>query len=60
MPLSVMKRVVDKFLNFVGSPLFHKQHMMAKGKVVPVQAVKAYKGSRGTSPFILNLGHRWK
>ena len=29
-----------------------------KGKVAPVHAVKAYRGSRGTAPHILNLDTR--
>jgi len=31
-----------------------------KGKVFPVQAIKAYMGRRGTAPIILNLGTRWR
>jgi hypothetical protein len=27
-----------------------------KGKVVPIHTMKAYRGSRGTTPLILNLG----
>jgi len=30
------------------------------GEVIFVCAVKAYRGGRGTSPFILNLSIRWK
>jgi len=30
-----------------------------KGKVVLVRAMKAYRGSRGTVPLILNFGSRW-
>jgi len=33
-----------------------------KGKVVPVHVIKAYRGSRGIAPFILNLdthGVKW-
>jgi hypothetical protein len=29
-----------------------------KGKVVPVHAMKAYRGSSGLGPLILNLGAR--
>ena len=29
-------------------------------KVEPVHAVKAYSGSRGIAPLILNLGPRWR
>jgi len=29
---------------------------MAKRKVIPVQAVKAYRDSRGRAPFILDQG----
>jgi hypothetical protein len=31
-----------------------------KGKVVPVHAMKAYRGSGGIAPFILNLSTRWE
>jgi hypothetical protein len=31
-----------------------------KAEVFPVQAVKAYGGSRGIAPLILNLGTRWR
>jgi len=30
-----------------------------KGKAVPIHAIKAYRGSRGISPLILNLSTRW-
>jgi hypothetical protein len=33
---------------------------LIKGKVVPVNAVKAYLESRGLAPFILNFDFRWK
>jgi len=33
---------------------------MAKRKVIPVQAVKAYSGSRGRTPLILDQGIRWE
>lgn len=29
-------------------------------KVVPVYATKGYRGSGGTTPFILSLGNRWR
>jgi len=29
------------------------------GKVVPVQDIKAQRGSRGTTPLILKLSTRW-
>jgi hypothetical protein len=31
-----------------------------KGKFVPVEAMKAYSGSRGTPPLILNLSASWR
>lgn len=31
-----------------------------KGKVVPVNAMKAYKWSGGIAPLILSFGSRWK
>jgi hypothetical protein len=30
-----------------------------RSEVIPVHAMKAYKGSRGTAPFIVNLGAIW-
>jgi len=33
---------------------------LTKGKFVSVQTIKAYTGSGGTIPFILNLGTRWR
>jgi hypothetical protein len=30
------------------------------GKVVPVHAIKAYRGSRDIAPLILNLGIKWR
>jgi hypothetical protein len=33
-----------------------KQLKHIKGKVVPVHTMKAYRGSRGITPLILNLG----
>jgi hypothetical protein len=30
-----------------------------KGKVAPVYAIKAYRGSRGIAPLILNVGTHW-
>jgi hypothetical protein len=31
-----------------------------EGEVVPLQAIKANRGSRGTAPLILKLGTRWR
>jgi hypothetical protein len=31
-----------------------------KGKVVPLHAMKAYRGNRGTAPLLLNLSSRWR
>jgi hypothetical protein len=33
---------------------------VAKGKCVPVLAMKAHVWSRGIAPLILNLGTRWR
>ena len=33
---------------------------MASRKVIPVQAVKAYRDSRGRAPLILDQGRRWQ
>jgi hypothetical protein len=30
------------------------------GKFFPLHAMKAYKGSRGIAPLIINLGTRWR
>jgi hypothetical protein len=38
----------------------HEDRCMYKRKVVPVYAVKAYRGSGGVAPPILNLGTRWR
>jgi hypothetical protein len=35
---------------------FHK----GQGKIVPAYAMKAYRGSRGSAPLILNLGTGWR
>ena len=37
-----------------------RDNLKIKGKVIPVHAVKAYRGNRGVEPLILNLGPRWK
>jgi hypothetical protein len=34
--------------------------MSLEGKAVSVKAIKAYRGSSGIAPVILNLGARWK
>ena len=34
--------------------------MIPKSKVAPVHAMKAYRGSTGIDPFILNTGTSWK
>jgi hypothetical protein len=34
--------------------------MSLKGKVVPLHAIKAYRGSRCADPLILNLGTKWR
>ena len=36
------------------------KHSDIKGRVIPVQAMKAFRVSGGVSPLILNLGTRWK
>jgi hypothetical protein len=33
---------------------------IGKGKVITINAMKACMGRRGTAPFILNLGTRWR
>jgi hypothetical protein len=33
--------------------------LLVKGKVFLVHGLKAYRGSRGIDPLILNLGARW-
>jgi len=34
--------------------------MSLKGKVVPLHAIKAWRGSRCADPLILKLGTRWR
>jgi hypothetical protein len=38
----------------------NQPHKKAKGKVVPVHTINAYRGSRGVAPLSLNLGARWR
>jgi len=38
----------------------HLAYFEGKGKVVSVHAIKAYRGSRGVLPLILNLGTKWR
>jgi hypothetical protein len=35
-------------------------YVVSKGKVVPVCAMKAHRGSRGVALFIFNLGARYR
>jgi hypothetical protein len=35
-------------------------HLKGKGEVFPVHAMRAYRGSRGIAPLILNLSTRWR
>jgi hypothetical protein len=37
-----------------------KEGLRKKGKVNPVQAVKAYRGNRGIAPLIICLGTTWR
>ena len=39
--------------------IFTKFHAHSEGKAVPVNAMKANRGSRGIAPLILNLGNGW-
>jgi hypothetical protein len=32
----------------------------SKGKIVPVDSMKVYRGRRGVASLILNLGVRWR
>jgi hypothetical protein len=48
--LSVQVWYVEKFSRFVGKK---------KGKVIPVQAMMAYRGVGGIDPLILSLGASW-
>jgi hypothetical protein len=41
-------------------PFVAQSILVAKSKVFPVHTMKAYRGNRGISPFILNLGIRWR
>jgi len=40
--------------------IFMKVKKGKKGKFFPFCAKKTYTGSRGTNPFILNLGTSWR
>jgi hypothetical protein len=37
-----------------------KQNTSNKIKVIPVHAMKAYIGSRGTDPLVINIGAGWR
>jgi hypothetical protein len=37
-----------------------KGNKESKGKVAPLHAMKACRGSRSIAPFILNLGVKWR
>ena len=37
-----------------------QKQRVPKGKVIPVHAMKAYRGSGSAAPLILNLGTRWE
>jgi hypothetical protein len=39
---------------------FLVEFIITESKVVPVHAMKAYKGSGSVNPLILNLGARWR
>jgi hypothetical protein len=39
---------------------FNPNVIKGKGEVVPVHAMEGYRGSRGITPLILNLGSRWR
>jgi hypothetical protein len=54
--LSTEKRCEGKYLRLRE----RKQAGKGEGSVVSVHAMKAYSGSRGTVPFILNLSTRLK
>jgi len=40
--------------------VFYESQKGKKGKFFPACAMKAYAGSRGTTPLILNLGTSWR
>jgi hypothetical protein len=39
--------------------VFDTKTDVVKGKVLPVHAMKAYRGRRGIAPLILILGTKW-
>jgi hypothetical protein len=40
--------------------LFGFDKLYRKVKVVPVHAMKAYRGSKGIAPLILNVDNEWR
>jgi hypothetical protein len=53
MSMTVASVPLYAFMAFTGTTTF-------KDKVVPVDTMKAYRGSRGTAPLILNLLTRYR
>ena len=49
-------------LTTAGTPTTVYSHaaLTSKVKCFPINAMKAYRGSRGTTPLILNFGTRWR
>ena len=41
-------------------PFWKTDRIRSHGKVVPVHAMKAYRGRRSIAALILNLGTRWR
>jgi len=47
--------------NVIGKKLLDRHNFRQRQrKVVPAHAMKIYAGSRGMTPFILNLDTRWR
>jgi hypothetical protein len=57
------RTINGKVLERIGrgtTKVFSQNLAVGTGKVVLVHAIKAYRGSRGIAPLILNLCTRWK
>jgi hypothetical protein len=58
-------RIVKKFVVYFSTlsvmwTMWHRVREWWKGKAVPVHAMKAYRGSKGITPLMFNLGTRWR
>jgi len=61
--LTPWSRVVEKLIVVIlvnKCPVSFMGPRKVEGKLPPFHSVKAYKGSRGIAPLILNFGKKWK